>query len=101
MNQIPNSIKENLWEYDTNKLTIASPIVIQRVLEYGSPKDFKYLKNKIGTHKIKKVLLEKLNELDPKTVNFYKKVLDIKNLNNKPQSMYDKLHKPIFTRNIG
>ena len=68
-------IKNLFWEYewDSVKKRIDSVFVIAKVLEMGTPEQFKILEKIVGREKIKKFLAEKGKKLlSPVSYNFWK-----------------------------
>ncbi|MBU1110312.1 hypothetical protein KKB83_01715 [Patescibacteria group bacterium] len=74
---LPNSIKQLLWEYqgqvDINK---HAALVIEKVLDHGTPNDILWLFDNLEQEKIKQVIINS-TRIDPKTANFWALKLDI------------------------
>lgn len=90
-----------LWEYNINNFQIDEDIVIIRALWLWDKNYTDFLIKNIGKEKMKEVFLKNYQELDPKSVNYWAIMFDIdKSTLKLTYSIYDKLNKPIFTRNF-
>jgi hypothetical protein len=72
-----------------------------RALNFWEIEDVKNIENHIWREKLIKIFKKKLNEIDNKSKNFWKLYFNIKDLNITNTTMYDKLNKPIFSRDFG
>ncbi len=73
---IPDYIKQYLWDVDCVEGDKHAEFIIARVLEYGDEKSFKWLRNHYSEKQIKNVL-KTCRNISAKTANFYCKLYNI------------------------
>ena len=61
------------WDVDLKEIDPVKhrDFIIERILERGDEDDFKWVLDFYGTEAIKKVFLEKIENLDPRSQNFW------------------------------
>lgn len=89
-----------LWEYNISKLNYEDDIVFVRTLMFGDKTHVDILKKKLGKTEFKRKFLENLENLDLKTVNYWKNVFGIDLTLTNKSTVYEKLNKPIFSRSF-
>ena len=89
-----------LWEYDISKLNYEDDIVFVRTLKFWNKVHVDILKKRLGKAEFKRKFLKNLENLDLKTVNYWKKVFKIDLTLTHKSTMYEKLNKPIFSRSF-
>lgn len=72
MNSKPRINKNLLWEYDLTNFdyTKNCDIVVARVIELGTKKDFTAIENFYGKSKLKRIIRDKIKYLNDKDMNF-------------------------------
>lgn len=92
-----------LWEYNLKKLNYDDDIVFIRSLTIWDLNHIKYMKSKLWKEKFIEKFLGNIEKLDKKTINYWGTIywINTKKYINNIQNTYEKLNKPIFTRNIG
>ena len=100
MIQISKVLRNSLWEYDYEKFNYSDEIVIIRALNFWEIEDIENIINNTWRKRLIDVFQRNLDQIDPKSKNFWRLYFDIEILENN-RSMYDKLNKPIFTRSFG
>lgn len=75
---IPSYVKKYFWDADIAKTDLKkrAPYVIERILEYGDDRAFKWLKQNVRRELIKKTLIS-TRALSPQSANFWALVFGV------------------------
>ena len=90
-----------LWEYDLSNLEFDNDIVIERLLNLWNKNLTDEWINIIWKEKAKELFIKNSLKLDKKSLNYWNIIFWTKITLDNNSSMYEKLNKPIFSRNFG
>ncbi len=100
---IKNEFSSILWEYDLEKLDYKSDVVFVRSLTLWDKNHTDILKKELWIDEFRNKFIKNIESLDKKTINYWGLIfwIDVKKYLSNNQNTYEKLNKPIFTRNFG
>lgn len=75
----PLEKKSLFWDTDINNIDLLKHkrYVIERILKFGTPSDYSWLKSVYSGDEIKEVIKRERSELDKKSLNFWSRLYDI------------------------
>lgn len=75
----PITKKSLFWDTDINAIDVLKHkrYVIERILKFGSPSDYSWLKRAYSPDEIIKVITRKRSELDKRSLNFWCNIYNI------------------------
>ncbi len=92
-----------LWEYDLSTIDIKSDIVWERIFSLADKDLSDFWISTVWKETAKSIFVRNLNNLDKKSQNYWWIIfwVDTKKALDSNKTMYEKLNKPIFSRNFG
>ncbi len=73
----PEGLRRLLWEYRTEELAPDSPIVIERVLEFGDIEEVRYLLRHVKAETIKEFIVRYAYRLSSRSLNYWRRYFEV------------------------